>query len=71
MCWSVGKGEGCEKMWGKCGKVCWGMGRRCGKVGGVVKYGISVGKCFGCGGSEEVWESLLECGEGKGKCGER
>ena len=30
--------------------MCWGVRRRCGKVGGVGKYGIGVGKCFGCGG---------------------
>ena len=50
VCWSVGEGEerwGCEKMWGRCGKVCWGVGKRCGKVGEVGKYGIGVVKCFG------------------------
>ena len=22
----VRRGGGCEKMWGRCGKVCWGVG---------------------------------------------
>ena len=38
---------GCEKMWGRCGKVCWGVGGRCGKMEVVRKCGGGVGKCVG------------------------
>ena len=38
--------------------MCWDVGGRFGKVGGVGKYGGSVGKCFGCGESEK------RCGKG-------
>ena len=55
--WGGGTGKcvGGDKLWGKCGKVCWSVGEGCGKV------------CWDVG---EVWESLLGCGEGKGEmCG--
>ena len=31
-------------MWGRCGKVCWGVGKIRGDVGKCV--GVGVGKCW-------------------------
>ena len=53
-------GDGtCGKIWGRCGKVCWGVGKgRCGEV--CWSVGGDVGNCWGrCG---EV------CAGGVGKC---
>ena len=50
------------KCWGRCGKVCWGVGggeERCGSVGKSEKVCWGVDKCWGrcgemCGGYGEV-----------------
>ena len=47
------------KCWGRCEKKCWGVGEVRGDVG-------ECGEVLG-----EVWENVLECGGGKGRCGER
>ena len=47
---------GMKKFWGKCGKVCCGVG----KVRGKCRE-----KCRGCG--EECW-GIGKCVEGMGKC---
>ena len=73
----VGKcGEGVGKCWGRCGKVC-GDALRC---GGRCREALGRwGSVLGCGGRcevgvwvnvEEMWKSVLGCGEGKGeRCG--
>ena len=73
--------ERCEKMWGRCEKVSWGVweevgsllgsggmrwGKR-GKIWGVGRIDGNVGTCWNV---REVWESVLECGGGVGKHGE-
>ena len=37
-------------MWGRCGKVCWGVGE-------VKKGG---GSCWGVGRGEDLWENVGE-----------
>ena len=83
--WSVGKvGEmwGCGKVcwyvwevggdvgrcWEKC-EVCWGVGEVRGEWGcGKVCWGV--GRCRKmCWGVGEVWESVLVCVGGRGRCG--
>ena len=74
-----------EKCWGRCEKVCWGVGEVRGNVGGSVgdvkKCWKTCGKgkcgerCGWCGEvMGKVWESVLGCGGGRGgmgKCWER
>ena len=46
---------GSKKMWGRCRKVCWGVGGRYGKWGERENMG-------------EVWESVLGAKESEKKC---
>ena len=72
-------------MWGRCGKVRWGVGK-CG--GGVEKCCRRCGECVGVWGEvwksvgegvwggwemlEEVWKSVLGCkGKVRGKSGKK
>ena len=50
------RGGGCEKMWVRCEKVCWGVGGRCGKVEEWENM-------------EVMWESVLDVGESEKRCG--
>ena len=72
--WGSVWGDGtCGKMWGKCGKVCWGVGKgRCGEV--WVDVGNcwgrcrevcagGVGKCVGVGRCKKVLGEMWGCGK--------
>ena len=75
VCWGVmGKGKGgvgkcwgrcvgCGN-WGKCEKLCWGVGKVREDVGrGVGKCVRGVKKCWGrCGGCEKVCWGVGKCG---------
>ena len=67
MCLGVGVGGdvgGVGKYWGRCEKVCWGVGESMLEVKGDVERGVrGREKVLG-----EVRESILGCGEGVRKC---
>ena len=68
---------GCGEGKRKCGEKCRGFGEKCRECVGVWGSELGMrGSVLGCGEMSrevlgEVWKSVLGCGEGKSRCGEK